>query len=121
MSGPNADTQILASGIAIIGNELVVSGEISQIRGADAFAQVVAMLVAEQPPRDLVFDLRGVDFMDSIGLKTLITAHKSRDQVDAMGPLLVRPNRTIQRILEITGLSTVFKILPDVQDQPGIA
>ncbi|MCB1016969.1 MAG: STAS domain-containing protein [Acidimicrobiales bacterium] len=52
----------------------------------------------------LVLDLRGVTFIDSAGLRSLIRAQRRAD--DADGSLVLRaPRPSTLRVLEITGLT----------------
>jgi anti-sigma B factor antagonist len=52
---------------------------------------------------DIVLDLSGLQFIDSSGLRVLISAH--RELAERGGSLALRsPSETAQRLLEITGL-----------------
>ncbi len=61
-------------------------------------------LAAATVTERLVLDLGAVRFIDSSGLRTLLTAHAAR----AVGaPLVLRnPSRAVWRLLEITALTT---------------
>jgi anti-sigma B factor antagonist len=62
-----------------------------------------------QGKHDLVIDFAEMDFIDSTGLGVLVGALKRLRQ--AGGDLaLRRPSRATYKILEITGLTKVFKI-----------
>jgi anti-anti-sigma factor len=57
----------------------------------------------------VVFDLGGVTFVDSSGLRVIIAAHKLMD--DRHGRLVLRdPSDTTRRILDITGLSDRIEV-----------
>jgi len=57
----------------------------------------------------LVFDLSGLEFIDSSGLHELVVALKR--QREAGGELLLRsPRPQTLRVLEIVGLTTVFAV-----------
>ena len=59
----------------------------------------------------LVFDLGGVTFVDSSGLRVIIAAH--RQMVDRDGRFVLRhPSDTTTRILEITGLAERIEVEP---------
>jgi anti-sigma B factor antagonist len=59
--------------------------------------------------RTLVFDLSGLEFIDSSGLHELVVALKR--QREAGGELLLRaPRPQTLRVLEIVGLTTVFAV-----------
>jgi anti-sigma B factor antagonist len=52
---------------------------------------------------NLVFDLAGLSFIDSSGLRVIISAHK--DAAERGGRLVLRsPSQTTRRLLDITGL-----------------
>jgi anti-anti-sigma factor len=55
----------------------------------------------------LVVDLRGIDFMDSSGLGVLTRARDTIQRAD--GEItLVRPQPTVRRVLEMTGIDKLF-------------
>jgi anti-sigma B factor antagonist len=67
---------------------------------------------AQNGVRHLIFDCEELDFMDSTGVKTLLEAHHSFDGQIA----LVRPQRVVTRVLEITGLGEYFNVSSSVED-----
>ncbi len=63
----------------------------------------------EQGARDVVVDLAGVDLIDSSGLGLLVAALKRYRE--AGGNLRLRsPTHRLQKMLDMTGLSTVFEV-----------
>ena len=53
---------------------------------------------------ELSVEMSGVSFVDSTGLRVLVSTHKRL--ADAGGELVLRsPSRSVMRLLEITGLS----------------
>ncbi|MBA9002289.1 STAS domain-containing protein [Thermomonospora cellulosilytica] len=69
-------------------------------------------LVRDRAER-VVVDLGGVGFCDSTGLNVLLAAH--RDLTAQGGSLaLAAPTPTVRRILQVTGLDTVFTVLDAV-------
>ena len=65
------------------------------------------ILAAVDPADNLVFDLSGVDFMDSSGIALLL------DTVNSVADAEIRsPSRQVRRVLEASGLSTVLRIVP---------
>jgi serine/threonine-protein kinase RsbW len=64
-------------------------------------------------------DLRGLEFVDSSGLRILLTA--ARDAAEAGGKVhIVSLNRQFSHILEISGLGRLFDIAPDAyEDVPS--
>jgi anti-sigma B factor antagonist len=64
----------------------------------------------------LVVDLRGVTFIESIGLGTLVAARKRLRPFDKSLCLVLDPDQTVlRRTFEITGLDKVFPIHPSVE------
>jgi anti-sigma B factor antagonist len=57
----------------------------------------------EHDPERLVFDLSGVEFMDSSGIAALLRARKSVPAVQ-----LRDPSTAVRRLLEMTGLTEVL-------------
>jgi anti-anti-sigma factor len=67
----------------------------------------------------LVLDLGGVTFMDSTGLKVLLaTAHRA--DLAGGSVVLLAPNRTVHRILTLTGLDKTFVMADDLADLPPV-
>jgi anti-sigma B factor antagonist len=75
------------------GTLLRLSGELDLV-GEPVFEQALAD-VAEQPIR---IDLSELDFMDSTGLRALLTAARAREGLTLSGPL----RTPIRRLLELT-------------------
>lgn len=63
---------------------------------------------------DLVLDLRELDFMDSTGLRIIITAH-ARASAEGRSFALLRPapDSTVAKILSIAGLDTQITLVDD--------
>lgn len=61
-------------------------------------------------PTHLLFDMVGLTFMDSTGLKALIRAS---EQVDGR-VALIGPNFAIRRVFDVTGLDDQFPQFPDL-------
>lgn len=58
----------------------------------------------------LVIDLSAVTFIDSAGLSVLIDAHKRAARIGGDVRLVVQQTQQVYRILQITGLTRMFKI-----------
>jgi anti-sigma B factor antagonist len=82
------------------------------LSSARAVREAVAHVADE---REVVVDLRGVEFIDSTGLGALIGAHK---RVVEHGHTLrvVLSEGTIERLLTITGLARIFALYRSVDD-----
>ena len=63
----------------------------------------------------VVVDLRGVSFLDSKMVRTLVHAFKQTDARDCE-LLIVRPNPLVWRVFEVGGLSDVFPSFHDLRD-----
>ena len=83
---------------------LVLDGEI------DSFtAPVLAARLAGDPRVDVV-DVANVTFIDSSGLRVLVQVHQ--DRLAAGAALVLRsPSASVQRLLEISGLSTHLDVV----------
>jgi len=95
---------------------LAVGGEVD-IDTADRLAQAGLLAIAEHSTRTLVVDLQGVTFMDSTGLKAMLTL---RDGATTAGTrmLLRNVSAQVQKILSITALDQV--LAPEtVEESPG--
>jgi anti-sigma B factor antagonist len=82
-----------------------VVGEIDLSNAARLDAAVVSATSAH--PRQLVFDLRGLSYLDSAGIAVLLGAAASVDTVQ-----LREPSMAVRRVLELTGLSDVLPMVP---------
>jgi anti-sigma B factor antagonist len=66
----------------------------------------------------LVVDMSGVDFCDSTGVNVLLAAH--RQAREAGGDLeLASPRPAVRKILQVTGLETVFTVVEDPAQAVG--
>src|SRR3954467_4723082 len=86
---------------------VTVKGEID-IRTAPELRDVLAGLLDKGAER-LVVDLEGVEFLDSTALSVMVGAHK-RLVRKGEGLDLVCTREPILRVLNVTGLSRVFRI-----------
>jgi anti-anti-sigma factor len=86
-----------ASGIPIV----KVSGEVD-MSNVDIVRAAVDRVIAEGPDR-IVFDLGGLEFMDSSGLAMLLAVAERISVVE-----LRRPRPLLRRVIELTGLANAF-------------
>jgi anti-sigma B factor antagonist len=80
-----------------------------------ALAPEAERLITEAEAREpgkLVIDLREVTFMDSSGLRILLTAHRRAEEA-GRGFALVKGGDTVNRLLEVTGLSDRLELLEE--------
>jgi anti-sigma B factor antagonist len=66
--------------------------------------------IAEEKPERIVIDLRGLQFMDSTGLRILIGAD-ARAREEGRHVALVRGNDMVQRVLQVTRLDEQLEIV----------
>jgi anti-sigma B factor antagonist len=93
---------------------VVVHGEIDA-NTAPRLRDRLLELVGEGTDR-MVVDLRGVTFIESVGLGTLVAARKRLRQSDKSLCLVLDPDqKVLRRTFEITGLDRVFPIHPTVE------
>jgi len=84
---------------------VAVTGELDAY-SAPGLEEEVSRLLADDV-NDLVFDLSGTKFLDSSGLRAILTAQRRLAERD--GRLALRaPSEAVRRLLEITGLSDHF-------------
>lgn len=92
---------------------VVAAGEIDLYTAPTLQTQLTE--VVRDGPAHVVIDLSGVEFCDSTGMNVLLVALKRVRERD--GSLaLAGPQSPVRRILEITGLDTVFAVYPTVDE-----
>jgi anti-sigma B factor antagonist len=69
-------------------------------------------------PVRLIVDMSGVDFCDSTGINVLLAAH--RQARERGGELqLAGPGSATRKVLQVTGLESVFTVLDDPAEVTG--
>jgi anti-anti-sigma factor len=63
---------------------------------------------------DVALDLRALEFMDSTGVRVIVAAHLAAQEDDGSFAVAVVPDGPVARVLEISGLDAVLRIV----DQP---
>jgi anti-sigma B factor antagonist len=62
----------------------------------------------------VLLDLRGLDFMDSTGVRVIVSAHRAAQEHDGRFALLrTPPDGAVGRVLRISGLDDVLDIVDD--------
>jgi anti-anti-sigma factor len=89
---------------------VVPTGELD-LATAPALEAALGRAFGAQGPRRVVLDLRELEFIDSSGLRTLLTARRQADQSGADFSL-VAGHRGLERTLEIAGVHSVFSWTP---------
>jgi anti-sigma B factor antagonist len=95
------DTRLDPTGAQVV----TLAGELDSSTAASLRERVES--IPPQPAQPLIFDLTGLQFMDSAGIAVLIGAATKAGSVS-----LRNPSPIIQRVLEATGLNNVFSIEP---------
>ncbi len=108
LGGPGGEvttSTITASVTDVGGGVLKILGELDVV-GARHIQAEFDVIVARQTG-DIIFDLGGLQFMDSSGIALLLGA------VSKVGPVGVRhPSVVIRRVIELTGLSNLLVVEP---------
>jgi anti-sigma B factor antagonist len=87
-----------------------VTGEIDLYTAPKLQAELVAVLSGS--PARLIVDMSGVEFCDSTGINVLLAAH--RQARERGGELqLAGPGSATRKVLQVTGLESVFTVLDD--------
>ena len=88
-----------------------VAGEIDLYTAPRLHGELASALAGDGPVH-LVVDMAGVEFCDSTGMNVLLAAHRRASENG--GQLeLARPRPGVKKILQVTGLETVFTVLDD--------
>lgn len=82
-----------------------LSGELD-LTNAEQVRSVIEDTLAGEPAR-LVFDMSGVEFMDSSGIALLATAARKVQDVELRNPAPI-----VRRLIELTGLAEILRTTP---------
>ena len=88
---------------------ITLTGELDLYTGSELSA-VVDDLVGRGDVRTVVVDLREVTFLDSTGLRILLTAH----QADGYDLAVVQGPRAVVKAFEVTGLDRELRFVEPV-------
>jgi anti-anti-sigma factor len=89
---------------------VALEGEIDLAAAPDA-ERMIAEAEAGKPAQ-LIIDLREVTFMDSSGLRVLLTAHRRAEEAGRRFAV-VRGGEAVHRLLEVTGLTDRLELLDE--------
>jgi anti-sigma B factor antagonist len=88
-----------------------LGGEIDLYTAPRLHGELVSVLSGDNPVQVIV-DMSGVEFCDSTGMNVLLAAHrKAREQGGDLE--LAAPRPAIRKILQVTGLESVFTVHDD--------
>jgi anti-anti-sigma factor len=85
---------------------ITVAGEMDALSVAELHEAVTDMLRQCRPNR-IEMNLRGVSFLDSVGISTLLQCHTDATRVGCQLEL-IDPHPMVHRVLQITGLLDHF-------------
>jgi anti-sigma B factor antagonist len=88
---------------------VAASGEIDLYTAPRLAAELNNVLATGDSAR-IVVDMSGVDFCDSTGMNVLLSALK-RAREQGGGLELAGPRPAVRKILQVTGLDTVFTVV----------
>jgi anti-sigma B factor antagonist len=86
-----------------------VAGEIDLYTAPKLHTELMTALSGTAPLR-LVVDMTGVEFCDSTGMNVLLAAHR-RAREDGGELQLASPRPAIRKVLQVTGLESVFTVV----------
>lgn len=85
------------------------------IQGVNAVDAKLTFLAASSQHR-IVVDLAGLDFIASIGIRSLVSTAKAQQQRGGRLVLFVGGNRPVAKVLETTGISTLIPMYADATE-----
>jgi anti-sigma B factor antagonist len=85
-----------------------VAGEIDLYTAPKLHSELMTALAGA--PLRLVVDMAGVEFCDSTGMNVLLAAHR-RAREDGGDLQLASPRSAIRKVLQVTGLESVFTVV----------
>ena len=95
---------------------IVVSGEVD-LTNAEELNELVTGQLADGTLH-LTVDVGGLDFADTAGIRVFLLAAKTLRQRGG-GLVLLRPQRTLARILEVLGAEEMLAIQGGIEATPG--
>jgi anti-sigma B factor antagonist len=96
---------------------LSLAGEIDLYTVPRLQAELATALAAADPPR-IVVDMSGVEFCDSTGMNVLLAAHRRAGEQGG-DFVLAAPRPAVRKILQVTGLESVFTVHDDLAAATG--
>jgi anti-sigma B factor antagonist len=91
---------------------VTICGEIDLYTAPRLHSELGAVLADGMPPR-IVIDMSGVEFCDSTGMNVLLSClRRARERGGELE--IAAPKPAVRKILQVTGLDSVFTVIPDV-------
>jgi anti-anti-sigma factor len=107
-------TTAVTDGVAVI----ALLGELD-VAGVTMLEQELERVSSQVDPSALVLDLSELDFMDSTGLRLVVTADQ-RAREDGRAFALVRGKEDVQRVFEITRMLDRLRFLDSAEEAPAL-
>jgi len=95
---------------------ITATGELD-LSGAELLEAELERLAAEPELATVVLDLRGLEFMDSSGLRLVVLADMQAREAGRRF-VLVRGTETVHRVFEITKMSERLDFVADPEEVP---
>jgi anti-sigma B factor antagonist len=92
---------------------LVLSGELDMATAPHLEREIAS--ASNDQPDAIVLDLRGLDFIDSTGLRTLITEHE-RSSGSGRKFALVQGSKQVDRLMSITRVAEHLQIVSSAEE-----
>jgi anti-sigma B factor antagonist len=97
---------------------VIAAGEIDLYTAPRLHSELSAVIDNAAPAVRVVVDMSGVEFCDSTGMNVLLSC--LRQVRERGGELeLAAPRPAVMKILQVTGLDSVFTIVPGPATVPG--
>jgi anti-sigma B factor antagonist len=97
---------------------VIASGEIDLYTAPRLHSELAAVIANAAPATRVIVDMSGVEFCDSTGMNVLLSC--LRQVRERGGELeLAAPRPAVMKILQVTGLDSVFTIGADPAVLPG--
>ena len=103
-----SDMQEIATSYERNGNEIVAVGDMG-IRGLANFRELADEAVADETVTVVALDLTRVPFMDSSGLREILSLQRRAEMKDKT--VALKLSSGIERLLQITGTTELFTIV----------
>ncbi|WP_445152430.1 STAS domain-containing protein [Baekduia sp. Peel2402] len=101
-----------------VGVETTGARTIVAARGELDLATAPELEAALLPPLkegvSIALDLRGLEFMDSTGVRVIVAAHLAAQEHAATLTVVVIPDGPVARVLEISGLDAVLDVATEL-------
>jgi anti-sigma B factor antagonist len=97
---------------------VIASGEIDLYTAPRLHSELAAVIASAAPAPRVTVDMSGVEFCDSTGMNVLLSC--LRQVQERGGELeLAAPRPAVRKILQVTGLDSVFTIAAESTAVPG--